>query len=134
DGRAGLVDDRARFRREPVSAEERAVVVTGEEARLLALGPVRGLEPRTRRLGTRLHLRLLAEREPDALEVTRVEPREHVALVLRLVGSAGEQQPAVALDDAGVVAGCEVCCAGALRERQQLGEAEAAVAADARVR
>ena len=67
-------------------------------------------------------------------EVARIESREHVALILVLVERAREQQPAVALDDPRVVARRERGCADAAREREQLGEAEAAVAADARVR
>ncbi len=70
----------------------------------------------------------------DAPELPRIEGGEHVALVLRRVGTAREQQAAVALDDACVVAGREPLGAGAPREREQLGEAEAAVAARARVR
>ena len=62
------------------------------------------------------------------------EAREHVALILVLVDTAREQQPAVALDDPRVVAGREAGRADAAREREQLGEAKAAVAADARVR
>src|SRR5947209_5888719 len=64
---AGLVDDRPALRREPVPTEERAVVVAGEEARLLALGAVGCVEPGARRLGAGLGLVLLAEREPDAV-------------------------------------------------------------------
>ena len=40
-------------------------------------------------------------------QVTRVEPREHVALILGRVGRAREQQPAAVLDDPRVVAGRE---------------------------
>ena len=73
---------------EPVPPEERAVVVAGEEARLLALGAPRDGEPGARRLGSRRVLVLLAEREPDPLELLRIEAREHVRLVLRRVGAA----------------------------------------------
>ena len=61
------------------------------------------------------------------------EPREHVALVLVLVDRAREQQAAVALDDPRVVTGGERRRADTGREREQLGETEASVAADARV-
>ena len=115
-------------------AEEVSVVAAGEEARLLALGAARGLEPGARGLGSRLVLALLAEREPEPVEEARVEPAEHVRLILPLVGGACEQQLPVALDDARVVARREPLGAGALGEGEQLGEAEAAVAADARVR
>ena len=47
---------------------------------------------------------------------------------------AGEELPAAVLDDARVVAGREPRRAGAAREREQLREAEAPVAARARVR
>jgi len=131
---AGLVDDRPALRREPVPTEERAVVVAGEEARLLALRAVGCVEPGARRLGAGLGLVLLAEREPDAVELARIEACEHVRLVLGRVGAAGEQPAAAMLDDAGVVAGGEPVAACATREREQLREAEAAVAANARVR
>ena len=131
---------RPRRRSRPASAarpwrsEERAVVVAREEARLLALGAPRRRKPGRSRLGPGLVLRLRPEREADAREVTRVEPREHVALVLVLVDGAREQQTAVALDDPRVVTGGERRRTDTAREREQLGEAEAAVAADARVR
>src|SRR5581483_10797801 len=51
-----------------------------------------------------------------------------------LVHGPGEELHAVAADDACVVPGREAGGAGATRERKQLREAEAAVAADARVR
>ena len=131
---AGLVDDAARSGHEAVAAEEVAVVVAAEEARLLALGPARRVEPGGLGLGARLLLRLVAEREPDAGERGLVEGGEHVALVLVRVGRAREQAAAVALDDPRVVAGGEPRSADAVGEREQLVEAEAAVAADARVR
>ena len=124
-----LVDDRAGSPREALPPEERAVVVAGEEARLLALGALRGRETGDGRLLAGLLLRLLAEREPDAVEEARIESRQHVALILDGVGGAGEQQPPLVLDDAGVVAGRELRRADALREREQLREPEPAVAA-----
>src|SRR4029078_13367393 len=82
DPLARLVDDRAGLRRKPMSPEERAVVVVSEEACLLSLGTVRSLEACLGGLGARLDLRLLAEREPDPSELTRVESRQPVALCL----------------------------------------------------
>ena len=64
----------------------------------------------------------------------RVEAREHVGLVLGLVVRAREQPAAAMFDDPRVVTGRETGGSCALREREQLGEAEAAVARDARVR
>ena len=127
-------DDRALLWFEPMPAEKRAVVVAGEEARLLALGPACSSEPCTLGLRPCYLLVLLAEREGDSREVARLERREHVALVLRRVDSAREEETAVSLDDARVVAGRQPLGAGTPREREQLGEAEAAVAAGARVR
>src|SRR5204863_4794007 len=75
-----LVDDRPGFLLEPVASEELAVVAAAEEARLLALGPVRSREAGAPRLFPGLLLGLLAEREPDALEQLRLDPREHVRL------------------------------------------------------
>ena len=121
-------------RLEAAPLEEGAVVVAGEEAGLLALPALGDGEPRGARLGARLGLRLLAERELDPLEERRIERGEHVRLVLVRVGRASEQAAAVALDDPRVVAGPELRRARALGEGEQLVEAEAAVAAAARVR
>src|SRR5258708_9781633 len=85
-------------------SEERAVVVAREEARLLALGAVCSLEAGLGRLCARLGLRLLTEREPDPPEVARVESGEHVALVLRRVGSARKQKLSFVLDAARALA------------------------------
>ncbi len=129
-----LVHDRPVPWRQPVAAEERAVVVAGEEARLLALGALRSVESGPLRLRARLRLVLPAEREPDAAELRRVEAREHVRLVLRGIGAAVQEQPSAMLVDTRVVAGGEPVAAGAAGEREQLCEAEAAVAGDARIR
>ena len=114
--------------------EERAVVVAAEEARLLALRPPRRRQPRPRGLGPRLVLRLLSEREPDPLEQGRVEPREHVRLVLVRVGRPRQQQPALVLHRTSVVPRREPDGAGAPCEREQLVEPERAVAPGARIR
>src|SRR5262249_38650504 len=129
-----LVDDRAVLRLEPAPLEECAVVVAGEEAGLLAFAAAGNGEAGTLRLGARLGLRLSAERKGDAAEPGRVEPREHVRLVLLQVGGAREQREPVALDDARVVPGRQDVRTGAEREREQTAEAEGAVAAQARVR
>ena len=129
-----LVDDRAVRAVEPSPLEEGAIVVAGEEARLLALAALGDVEACGGRLRARLGLRQLAERELDPLELLGVELREHVRLVLVRIGRAREQPPAVALDDSRVVARPELPGAGPGREREQLVEAEAAVAAPARVR
>src|SRR5205085_8862547 len=100
----------------------------------LALRAARRSEARALGLGARRVLVLLAERERDSREVPRIERSEHVALILGGIGPAGEQQPAVALDDARVVARREALRPGSPREGKQLGEAEAAVAPHARVR
>src|SRR5262249_31091403 len=130
----GLVDDRPRLGPEAVAREEVAVVAAGEEARLLGVGARGDLQAGGGRLGSGVRLRLLAEREPEAVEQRRVDGCEHVRLVLRRVGGAGDEQTPVALDDARVVAGGEARRAGAPHEPEQLSEAESAVAARARVR
>ena len=84
---------------EPVAREEVPVVVSGEEARLLALRPGGRREARGARLGARLVLPLLAEREPEPWQMARVEAREHVGLVLGRIRAAGEQEPAAVLGD-----------------------------------
>src|SRR5262249_6920296 len=129
-----LVDDRPGGGAEAVALEERAIVAACEEARLLALGAGRHGEPRTPGLRARLLLRLLAEREPETLEQARVEAGQHVRLVLTRIGRAGEQEAPVAVHDPAVVACREPMGARPPDELEQLGEAEAAVAADARVR
>jgi hypothetical protein len=102
-----LVHERPGARLEAVALEEGAVVVAGEEARILALGAGGDGEPGRRGFGARLLLRPAAEREREPAEEARVEPGEHVALVLRGVGGPREEQPAAALDDPGVVPGRE---------------------------
>jgi hypothetical protein len=102
---AVLVDDRALRRLEPAPAEERAVVVAGEEARLLALGPLGGGEAGALRLGACLCLRGVSERKADVFEERGRERREHVGLVLCRIDATREQAAAAVLDDAGVVAG-----------------------------
>src|SRR5207244_5978916 len=128
-----LVDERTLRCDEPAAIEERPVVVTGEEARLLALGTARDGESGCRCFGARLVLRLVAEREEDAVEERRVEPGEHVRLILLCICGAREEPAPAVLDDTGVVSRREASCARPAREREQLGEAKAAVAADARI-
>src|SRR5205814_1627667 len=86
--RSRFVHGRARLRREAAAFEERAVVVTREEAGLLALTAAGDGKPGLLRLGAGLRLRLLAERKPDAVELARVESGEHVRLVLGRVCAA----------------------------------------------
>src|SRR3954469_9111593 len=131
---AGLGHDGAVTRVDAASLQERAVVVARQEAGLLALAAPGDGEPGALCLGPRLGLRLLAEREDDALELGRIEPGEHVRLVLAGIGGTCEQLPPAVLDDPGVVPCCKGFGAGAARESEQAAEAERAVAAHARVR
>src|SRR5215218_8857118 len=78
----GGVHDRALTGLEAVALEEGAVVVAGQEARLLTLGARGDREPRLGGLGPRLLLVLVAEREPEPAEPPRIERGEHVRLVL----------------------------------------------------
>src|SRR5439155_19302981 len=94
-----LVDDRPRFWAQPVAREELAVVAACEEARLLALGPPGRGQPGALGLGACLVLRLLPEREPDPVQKPRVEPREHVRLILLRVRSARQYQSFTIPDD-----------------------------------
>src|SRR5579862_2547750 len=130
---ARLVDDGAARRLETVAGEKRAVVVAGEKARLLALGAPGYGEAGTFRLRARRLLVLVAEREDDAIEMHGVELREHVGLILG-ARCAREQRAAPMLHRARVVPGGEAVAPGAVGELEQLPEAEAAVAVDARVR
>src|SRR4029078_5841687 len=118
---------------EAVACEEVAVVASGQEAGLLALGPRGRSKTRSARLGARLLLALLAEREPEARKEAWIETGKHVGLVLGGIGTAGEKEAAAWLRDAGVVTRCEPRGADPVGEREQGGEPEAAVAADAGV-
>src|SRR6185312_8178613 len=60
--------------------------------------------------------------------------REHVRLILALVGGTMQQQAPSMLGDARVVARCEPVAAGASCEGEQLCEPEAPVAAHAWIR
>src|SRR4029077_6065977 len=119
-----------RARPEPVAGEERAIVIAGQEARLLAFRALRDRKTGARRLRTRRILVLLAEREPDALEMLRIESREHVRLVLGIVGPAMQEHASAMLGDPCVVAGSEPVAACASREGEQLRETKASIAAD----
>ena len=68
------------------------------------------------------------------VELFRVERGQHEQLVLVGIDRACKQAPAAAFDDAGVVTGPELGGACSVRERQELVEAEVAVAAPARIR
>src|SRR5262249_52722267 len=129
-----LVDNLAGLVLGAVATEELAVGAAAEEARLLTVGAMGDRQAGSRRLGSCLLLGLLAEREPDPVEQAGVEAPEHVGLVLVGVGRTGEEPAAAVPDDARVVPRRESRRACALGERKQLGEAEAPVAADARVR
>ena len=118
----------------PDAAQELAVVVAAEEARLLALGPASDGKPGRLGLRPRLLLRLTAEREPEPAEAPGRERGEHVALILGRVGGARDREPPIAVDDPSVVARRETGGPDPPGEAQQLVEAEAAVAAHARVR
>ena len=129
-----LVHDLALLLLQAVTAHEVAIVPPAEEAGLLALPAARRGNAGRRRFGSSFVLGLLAEREPDPVEQPRVESGEHVCLVLLEIAGARQEGAAAVLDDPRVVAGRKARCPGALGEREQLGEAKAAVAANARVR
>src|SRR5262249_46350271 len=102
---ASRVDDRPRRYVETAAAEELTVVVAGEEARLLALGPLGNGKSRCRCLAPDIGLGTVAERKPQTVELGRLQRGEHVGLVLRVVVPASEQPLAAVLDDARVVPG-----------------------------
>ena len=128
------VDDRAVPARQAAPLEEVAIVAAGQEARLLALGAAGRRQPGARGLGPRLVLGLAAEREVEPAEEARVDRASMYDWSLRSSAARASKQPALALDDARVVAGREPRGAGALGKGDQLVETEAAVAADAGVR
>src|SRR6185295_3042456 len=71
--RSRPVDDRAREALDAAPLEERAVVPSGEEARLLTLGAARDSQPGSGRLGAHLRFRRAAERERHVLEEARLD-------------------------------------------------------------
>src|SRR5204863_4582749 len=129
-----LVEDLALGLLDAVAPQEVTVVAAPEKTGLLALRTPRGCESGAAGLGPRLLLGLLAQREPNPVEQARVEAGEHVRLVLPRIVAAGQQAPAAMLDDPCVVPGREARGSGTLREREELREAKAAVAANARIR
>ena len=129
-----FVDYRARLRGEPVPGQEVAIVRAAQEARLLALTPRRDGQAGALRLVSRLRLRLLTQRKPDAIEARGVEPREHVRLILLSVSAPRQQETAPMADDPGVVAGRQLRGSCSARKGQELRKAEPAVAARARIR
>src|SRR6185312_14581735 len=128
------VDDLARPAPAAVPLEEGAVVAAADEADVLALRPPRRGQAGGARLGPRLRLGLLAQREPAPLEDGGRHRREHVRLILGRIGAADEQRAPASAPHARVVAGGQAGRADAVGELRQGGEAEAAVAAYARVR
>src|SRR5262249_60403100 len=108
----------------PPAAARRKLAVSPppEEPRPLAPPPPRSRPPGTAGLGASFLLRLLTEREPEPLEMTRIEPREHVRLILPGIDRASEQRTASTLDDSRVVPRREARSTGAPREGEQLGE------------
>src|SRR5262249_40731450 len=102
---ATRVHDRPRRSVETTAAKELTVVVAGEKARLLTLGPPGHSKSRGCCFGPDIGLGTVAERKPQTVEFGRLERGEHVGLVLRVVVPASEQLPAAVLDDARVVPG-----------------------------
>ena len=66
-------------------------------------------------------------------QVPRVEPGQHVALVLHRIGGAGEQQPVFPLHDASVVPRRKPRSADPAPKREELRKSETSVAADTRI-
>src|SRR4029450_9706122 len=97
-----LGDNRAARGGQAVSLQEHSVVAAREEACLLAIGTAGDCEPGALCLGTRFLLRLVAEWKPEPVEEARIEPREHVRLVLVVVCRAREQKAVATAGDAGV--------------------------------
>src|SRR4051794_19612005 len=131
-----FVTDLARLVAErTVTREERARVRAGQEAEVLALGLLRHgqlVAPRDR---TRVVLALeLAERKPDAAERLRLQPGEHVGLVLAAIHRGTDERAVRVPRDSGVVTRREARGAEVLRQREHRVEAHDAVAANARVR
>ena len=98
-----LVLDEALVGLEAVAREKRAIVVTAEKAGFLALRSAGCRKPGALCFRPCLLLGLLSEWERDSVEDARIEPREHVRLILVGVRGARQEQPSAVLDDARVV-------------------------------
>ena len=116
-----------------MAGEERTVVVSAEEARLLTLGPLGDRKTCGARLGTRLCLRLGSERKPEPWQDLRVDLAEHVRLILRGVRGAGDEQAPAVANDSGIVARRQPTRPDAHGKGEQLVEPQTPVAAHARV-
>ena len=118
----------------PARREEVPVVPSRQEARLLALGSTRGLEPRVRASSRVSSLVCPPSGNHTRSSSAGSSPASMYDWSLRSSARAGEQAAAPMFGDARVVARREARGPGAGGEGEQFGEAEAAVAADARVR
>jgi hypothetical protein len=85
-------------------------------------------------LSARLVLRLVAEWKPETVEVARIDPRQHVRLVLGGIGTAGHESAAPVQDDPRVVARRKEIRSRPASKAEQLCEAKRSVAAGARIR
>ena len=116
-----------------MALQEFAPAEAGDEAQVLALALVRNGQPGVARKGTDRLLREAPEREREPVEQARVEPGQHVALVLERIRRRPDQWAAAVPRDACVVPGREARRTEGVRQREHLIEAHLAVAAHARV-
>ena len=117
-----------------LAREEVVERTAAEEADVLALARGRGGHARRSGLGAHGGLGRVAERQPQAREHGGRDAREHVRLILGVVGAARHERAAVALDEARVVAGRDVPGAQPLGRVDERREPVGAVAGRARVR
>ncbi len=134
DRPAGAVDQIAlALAQAAVAAQEVGLALTGEKAEVLALGLAS--HGKLMAGGDLAHLGLgqLGEREAHPVEQAGRQRRQHVALVLVLVGGGGEQAGRRHRDDPRVVAGDEVGGADPARQVDHRRDPHLAVAGDAGV-
>ena len=122
---AVLVDDRAGRAVQALPAEERPVVVAGEEAGLLALGARRDGEPGSAASQPGLALRRLSERKADAVEQVGIDGARACTTDPSRVDARANEAATIPFDEAGVVAGPESVGTGARGEVGERVEAEA---------
>lgn len=115
------------------SREKVAVVAATQETDLLTAGDLRLHQSKLSRLRANLALVIGSQREPVAGKNRRINSREHVGLILRLIHTAHRQRHATAHLAAHVMAGRNQRKPQHISCLHQLFETEMTIAANARV-
>ncbi len=116
-----------------MGAQELPLSLTGQEAEVLALGPAGHLQLRPGGDLAHLGLGQLGERKAQAGQGSGAQRREHVGLVLRVIGGAGQQRARAVVGDPRVMARDEPRRPQAVGQGDHRVDAQLAVAEDAGV-